>query len=489
MLLLLIVVASPVVAQNGYWSKASRKFATTQFENVIGVASHNCYVDSAATAKANLSRTLDQIHAAQNTGADLIELDVYADGKNLVVGHNDKKNRSSASLKSVLSDPQLRAGDQVLFIEMKEQRPTAEIARKLMTLVRDLGYATKDRPIVFRAFHKRRLNLTLIQSMLARKEFSAVREFVMLHEFVIRDHVETEKDYHARILLAKESGFHGVEFHYNSPNLFGAIGYAKSLGLGVGVFTVPARFGEVFVAGLREDIDVIVLDYPVGRARTVIEDRNALLHLSASSLDQDAGFVDYSSATLERQTIKLDPKLTPKIVVSPVGTPFFGSALAFSGKKTLRTFDADNRRQNGYFATAVVGFEKLKLPDGETSTIFSKADEGGFTLELFNPPGANPTHLRFGVRVGDQYLYATTPASRLNTTNSFFIIGAYDGNGAVRMWVDCKNDGIKTTPGVGGVIQNNSPVTIGADPQGDKRSRFHFEGIVQQFQLQSWADK
>lgn len=95
--------------------------------------------------------------------------------------------------------------------------------------------------------------------------------------------------------------------------------------------------------------------------------------------------------------------------------------------------------------------------------------------------------LRFGVNVGGTYRYATAPLSSFDGSNSYFIVGAYDGNGAVRQWVN----NVEKTPSAsvsGGVVMNNSPVVIGADPQGATDRRFFFNGKVQQVMVQKWRD-
>ena len=38
-------------------------------------------------------------------------------------------------------------------------------------------------------------------------------------------------------------GMHGVEFRYDDDNLLSKIAYARSLGLGVTLFTIPVRMG------------------------------------------------------------------------------------------------------------------------------------------------------------------------------------------------------------------------------------------------------
>jgi hypothetical protein len=73
--------------------------------------------------------------------------------------------------------------------------------------------------------------------------------------------------------------------------------------------------------------------------------------------------------------------------------------------------------------------------------------------------------------------------SHLNETDAYQIIGAYDGDGGVRLWIDGKEVG--TAPFVsGGVTHNDSAIVVGADPQGNNDERYFFSGKIQQVNVQ-----
>ena len=127
----------------------------------------------------------------------------------------------------------------------------------------------------------------------------------------------------------------------------------------------------------------------------------------------------------------------------------------------------------------MVNFDDLN--PNTTASIIAKSDSGGFALEQ------DGGVLRFGVHVNGAYHYAVAPMAAFNGTNSYFIIGAYDGNGAVRLWVN----NVERTPSAavtGGVTHNSSPIVVGADPQGATDRRFFFKGKVQQVMVQKWRD-
>ena len=173
------------------------------------------------------------------------------------------------------------------------------------------------------------------------------------------------------------------------------------------------------------------------------------------------------------------------------GEDRFGGSLIFEAdeEQSLTLYDADTPAGEGYFVSVLANFDDLEVPGGEVRSLVAKSDGGGFAIELYNPAGISPTVLRFGVRVGGEYHYATYPARSLNGTDSYWITGAYDGDGAVRMWVNNSDDGVTTSDGIaGGVVNNNSPIVIGADPQGAVERRFHISAKIQRVNIQRWGD-
>ncbi len=488
-MLLVILASRSLLAQNaGYWEGVERNLATTRFGNVAAIAAHNCYVDAKNSSFQNLKLTLDKIHAAQNLGADLIELDIKLDRGKILVAHDDDSNSNRAMLSDVLADEELKRGNQVLFIEIKEKTPTAEFALELLKIVDRAKVVRPGRPIVFRAFDDRRQNLLLIKSALTLDAVKHLSKYTRLHEFIRRDKQKSSSAFHEKIQRAKLSGFHGVEFRYDAADVFGGISYAKSLGLGVGLFTFPVKFGEVFVAGFREDVDALVVDYPVDKSRKVVEAKNGIFFLNSRNIKVDASVIDYSQGQKKNSQIQMNSASSPSVQRNGVGSAMFGASLGFSGKQFVTMQKAELAKEEGYFVTASVVFNQLKIGDGETQTILANSDTGGFALELHNPRGLAPTILRYGVFVGERYYYAAVPAKSLSEVSSHFIIGAYDGDGGVRLWIDGKDNAVRVANAVGGVGKVETPIVIGADPQGKIERRFFFNGEIQQVQVQSWRE-
>jgi glycerophosphoryl diester phosphodiesterase len=483
-------IANPTVPRAfrpDYWDGVTRTLATSPLGNVAAISAHNCYSVKSNPA-GSLAATLTKIHAAMAAGADLIELDIKSEGGVVYVDHDDKGTTWGAYLEDVLADPFLRAGDQILFIESKETQPDSAYISKVLTHLSDNGYGRLGRPVVIRSFSNIRQNLILTRAALRDPAFRALRPWIKLNELFSKNQVASIATFQQLIAQSRQDGFHGVEFHYQDSNLFGKIVYARSLGLGVNLWTIPVSLGEVFLAGLREEVDALTVDYPVDKARQVVQDRNLLLYLNAWPGDGSLGTVQWwNGIGVLREALTGHPG-TPDYSSCSVGEELFGGVLDLEASKQeiVKFYDADNVPWQGYFITAVVKFDDLALADGETSAILSKADSGGFALELHNPIGSGTTVLRFGVYVGG-YVYGTVPVSVLNTTDSFLLTGAYDGDGGVWLWVNHSSDNLTKGQAFGGVGLNNSPVLLGADPQGTASSRFHFSGKVQQVQVQRWG--
>lgn len=468
-----------------YWSGVDRTFATTEFGNVAAIAAHNCYSHDLSKPHDNLAKTLRNVHTAQRDGADLIELDIKYQHGEIYVDHEDDKGINGAKLSDVFADKALLAGDQILFIEIKEENPTETFVQKLLQQIENTQIAREGRPVVFRAFEERSRNLTLIQEALKSPKHQELKKHFRLHVFIRRNAERSTKQFHSKIRQAKESGFDGVEFRYDATNLHSGIGYAKSLGLGVGVFTIPKEFGEVFIAGLREDVDSMVVDYSIKKSRQVVKDQNGLVYFNSATFSPMISQAKYFGPE-DGAAIHLVGDRCPLLTSFGHSRPMFGTVMEFGRPRCAKLYDADNAPNQGYLVSTVVTIPN-HVVDGQTEAIISKADNGGFALEIHNPSGLRPPVLRFGVRVKDDYVYAETPTAKLKGLQSHFIVGAYDGKGGVRMWIDGKDAGVTSKNADGGVVQNNSPITVGADPQGAKNQRYHFNGAIQQIQVQDWG--
>ncbi len=467
-----------------YWTGVKRELPRTPYQHENAVSCHNCYAGT-------LSGTLNKIHAAQAAGADLIELDIKDQDGTVYVEHNDTGGTSAPTLVEVLADAALKSGSQLLFIETKETTPTESYLRAVFDHLMAHGYGVAGRPVVLRTFDALRNNLLIARKLLATPAYASLRKHVRLHVLFSRNEGSNIAALQGKVRKCKNDGFHGVEFEYQTPNLFGALTYAKSLRLGTSVWTIPTSMGEAFISALRDEVDAVTVDYSVSVARAVIQDNNALIYLNVWDQPATASSMRWygvSDASLHQAPVNVAGAPTTESL--SMGEDRFGTSLIFKAadSQSVTFFDADQTANAGYFVAVVVNFDRLTLPDGETQEVIGKANSGGFALELFNPPGAEDTVLRFGVFVEGEYRYATYPASKLDGSQSYFIIGAYDGDGAVRMWIN--NDATGTTASgsfKAGVVQNDVPVLLGADPQVGP-SRFFFDGKVQMALVQNWKN-
>ncbi|WP_298929558.1 LamG-like jellyroll fold domain-containing protein [uncultured Ramlibacter sp.] len=463
------------VAPSTYWAGVNRALPVSPHGNTIAVSCHNCYGDTVAETNAEVAIALAR-------GFDLVEMDLtlHSNGQ-VYVEHNDSE-LAHGTLAATLANASLQASDRMLFLEVKEAYSTAALSDTMMLAVlravRDGGYAAAGRPVFLRAFMDGRHNhLVRAKAILAGSEFAGIRSQVRFHTLI-------QSDIRNNIRATKTLGLHGVELEYRMANLYGALMQARLLGLGVGVYTAPASMGELYLSAMREDMDFITTDYDRGAsaaassARALIQEATALAYVNTA---QQTGYpVNYKRTNTTDHTVA-SSGTTPAFEQLAVGSDEdrVGGSMVFAGAQSLTTYDADNAAAGGFLVTAVVNFDDLT--SGATAAIVAKSDSGGFALEQAG------TLLRFGVQVNGAYTYATAPLSGFDGTSSYFIVGAYDGNGAVRLWV---NNVEKTASASisGGVTANNSPVVIGADPQGATDRRYFFKGKVQQVMVQKWRD-
>jgi glycerophosphoryl diester phosphodiesterase len=485
-------MASPLVNE-GYWAHVAKAFPRTPTGHVVGICRHNSYVDSESSSSLNLSKTTARIQLAIDADADMIELDIKDEGGRVSVTHEDFGQATGALLADVLDYAPLRSDDSVLYIEIKELFSHSSVARQLLDMLqaRRSAYAREGRPVVIRGFHHLRDNLTAVQSLLA--EYPDIRPYIRLHVLFSDNQTSNMADYHGLIRSAAIQGWHGIELPYTDENILSKIAYARSLGLGVSVWTLPDSFGEVFLSNLREEVDALIVEYDVAKARTVVSDANQLLYLNVWNQPHGATSLLYHRSGATTYPMPVNVAGAPATMTDGAGEDRYGTSLLFSAPsaQSLSFYDADTAAGQGYLVNAYVNLDDLltSCPGGASSctmALLSKAEAGGFALELYrSSTGARV--LRFGVHVGGAYQYATVPLDSLNDTRGYLVTGAYDGNGQVRLWVDNNEKG-SAGPFTGGVLNTNVPMTAGADPQASGGPRFFLSGKIQMLQVLRWAD-
>lgn len=130
---------------SGYWSGVAQDPPIAPYGRRVVIVCHNCYVRSASTPAENLIGTLDALHQAQAAGADGLELDVTQEDGVLRVDHDDNGQAVGAPLADVLADPELQAGNQLLFIEVKVNDPKPATADELLATLLAVQPVPRDR--------------------------------------------------------------------------------------------------------------------------------------------------------------------------------------------------------------------------------------------------------------------------------------------------------------------------------------------------------
>jgi glycerophosphoryl diester phosphodiesterase len=464
-----------------YWAGVDRDVATTPYGHRTAISCHNCYTST-------LTGTISALRAAQDEGADLLELDLTDEGGVIVVEHDDGGGADGPALVDVLADPELVAGDQILNIELKETAPTeAFIAGVLDALVAS-GCVREGRPVMIRAFvsDSRLENLLIAQELLATPAYAELAPHVRIHALLSAGNGNSTATLLGIVDENFERGFDAIEFQFTTPALIAGVHYAESLGLGTSVWTVPPELGEMHVAALRDEVDSITTEYPVASARARVEADNARVYVDATTLAEGATAIDWlgiDAADVTTAEIGNDGR-----PVALVDAALPGTSLGFvpAESRSLPIADVGAEAGAGVLVAALVRFGDLSPGDGATMTVLGKANAGEYSLELFDPAGAGGVLLRFGVHVGEGYHYASLPVSALQADRAAWIVGAYDGDGAVRLMVDHSTAGTTTTDVTGGVTANDAVLQLGADPQDPDAPRFFFDGAIQTALVQAW---
>jgi hypothetical protein len=406
------------------------------------------------------------------------------------VQHDDDDDSHAARLEEVLSWGELADYDQPLYIEIKEREPTAAKIAELLELVLPRNLARNGRPVFFRSFVDERIeNIHLVRAALDAGHHPLHAHYVRTHALFSKSSFDETAEYTETISSLVSAGHSGVAFQHTTPDLFHLLHFARDANLGTGIWTVPESMGEVWCAGYREDVDALIIDYDISDCRTVAEEDTSLVYFDAST-DADSDGLHYHREDADEHTVPLTGSGMPSLSTSTCCEGLLNKSLDFTPSlgDRLRLYDADNDYTGGYFVMLTVQFDDLDLGGGEKQSIIAKSDDGGFALELKDDLLWG-TSLQWGVHVDGEYHWATKEVGGLDTSISHVIIAVYDGNGRARLWVNNSASGVDETAVLeGGVTLNDSPITVGADPQGWSDSRYHFNGKIQTVMVQKWRD-
>jgi glycerophosphoryl diester phosphodiesterase len=259
--------------QRSYWKGTARKLALSPAGNVVGVSCHNCYRFDLATSGENLAATLAKLHAAQQAGADLLELDVKEQAGTWYVGHDDDGSSNGATFDDVLADDALLHGDQVLYIEIKEQDPNENRMLELLTSIAAAGYAVEGRDVVIRTFNALVEHLNIAARLLGEGELADNGAHFRLQVLYTLAEADDATSIEMLIDGAASSGLSGVEFNYTSARVLDLLDLARGLGLGTNVWTFGVDDGTAKCAEFRDVTDAVTTDSPLDLCRAAVEGR------------------------------------------------------------------------------------------------------------------------------------------------------------------------------------------------------------------------
>ncbi len=500
------------LANGPAWEGVSRALPMTAEGSVTAVNCHNCYADSSsASPSSNLAGGLGTISAAVAASADLIELDLHVQSGNWYVAHDSSLNFSSFAplLSDYLGNASLQSLNQPLFMELKTADPSEAELRDLLTQIAATGYATNGRPVWFRAFHDK-ANLDSLDVILADTTFLPHnRNYFRLSDLFRASTFSSfatngnggDGGMDALIAQSFADGRNMVEFSVADSytrNLVGRMAYAKDLGLGVGIWTVPGDnfsnvgWGDMYCAALRNEVDAMTSDWDLADCRGHITTGATLAYFNSHDLNVSGSgastALPYFTSGGVSQSISVNTSGRPNLIDAGANQDFNGTMLQFDGTELLDLGDHDNGSSAGILVAMNVNFDGLSsMSNGDVASLATKAEGSGWYLEI-EQVGGDP-ELSFGVHVGGSYHAATWDGGGvLNETSAFWIVGCYDGNGRVRLLVNGDLVASSSNTLTGGVSTNESPIVVGANWQsGGSYIRF-MEFQVQSLMVQEWIE-
>lgn len=500
----------------GVWQGVQKSLPASPLNNSVAIACHNCYdgpvdeiYDSAA---ANI-----KISHAVNRGADFIEIDVSDIGGLLFATHVDAASAEQRpTLAAILDNITFKASDAMLMIEIKEGDVLPEIfADQLLSVLNaNRDFVRNGRPVIVKAFDDKLNYVTAVKHSASNYPFIEhyIRYWLL---YSSRNNIANWQTEIKKEVI--DTGLDGVEVDYRSENIFGVLTYARSFGLGTGIWTLPGPlFGEVSIAAMREDVDLMISEYRVDYARDIIEAHNCAAYFNSYPLTPISSTIpvlynNSGTAVSVDRLLNIEPSPTaygsPSVVRWDIGKAMFGGILNFQDDaRAIGLFDFEAGNDEGFLVTAVVTLGDTTPPNGQTVALLNKSQQGGFVLEL-HTFSEGKSVLRFGVYVGGNYIYHSYPVeggsasavnggdngiftAPLNETDAYFLTGAYDGDGGVYLFINNKCAGAARPAISGGVTESGVASIAGADPEASEstQARYYYDGYMQQASIQLWGD-
>ncbi len=488
----------------GVFRGVSRELSSTALGHQTAVSCHNCYVGP-GNEPLPLEAANARIAKAIAEGADFIEIDVVEIRGRLYAGHSDLAEPGILPLLSDLfAAPALRNSDALVVIEIKESQSDAlTFSRNLLAALNETALASEGRPLFFKAFSPK-LNylLAIKEAATALPRLAPYLRYYVLHSG-LNSIAAWQQEIDTQIVA---NGLDGIDVFFRAKHLAAVSGYARSLGLGVGVWTVPGpKLGQLAILALREQSDIITTDLPLDQARALLVQQDVRTHLDASDLDAVQNLTVYRSTPLiaSRDAVLLDAS-APVLERGAMGDVMFGGALRFAEDKALTLPAPGASSAPGFMVSALVRFNTLELAPNQTMPILAQLDDGAFRFELTRSD-TGQTELRFGVNVDGALRFQTRPVAgdanatcdglsnaaffdALDTDHAYLLTGLYAPDGRVFLFINLQCAG-RALPGqTGNIKASQAGVRIGRPVLAADPHTVAFDGSVQRMDMLDWVE-
>jgi len=428
----------------------------TAIGNIVPLTCHNCY-NGPGNEVYDFSRATAKIDQAVERKSDFIELDIIYYNNDIYVCHSKEECGEGLSLRQFLENETLRTSSAMLSIEIKEDFSDENaFAEALLTLFdENRDYVKNGRLLLLRSFNYRLRYLKAAKERLNETSNMFLKHYLKFS--ILFDKYSAENVENFRALVKKEvseNGFHFAEFDYQTKNLFTLLRFSQSLGLGAGIFTIPGEHGDVLISTMRENVDLMTVEYRIDKAREIIENRNTVAFLDASrcsSAGDETVAVERNyggEKILEERGLGTEtlPDLygSPNLYLNDEDSSVFSCALDYRAEsgisqRAISLGGLHLEADEGVLVTAVVKFANIDNYPEFNMGIVNKSENGGFGLQL-----GKKENLQFLIAIDGSYRshsYSIDGTGlkdnvTINTDDLYYLTGVYKRNGSIFLFID-----------------------------------------------------
>ena len=485
----------------GYFEDLKRDLGKTPYDTATAVFNNDVF-EISATPEGSVNRILYFMRIGRQYGTDVFELDVRTDDNGRWrVGKAGDDLANAAYLTDLLKQEDVATDDRPFALDVVMDEAEQPDFASLIDVLLYHGHGVNGRPVYLRFDIDRIDNLYQLNNVLENFPLNAV---------YIKKHVVFNGNEGADVVafqtqLATLAHAHGVdafEMYSTTPNLHAHLAYIRhSLGKGA---LVMLAYGDQYqaqdltpiaCASLRDEVDGFFIASPQGTTSPVTDEchdhvveNNGLVYASAVGQPDENGLTWYGEDNEDVFVTDLTAVGSMPRYGSFGSAPFDLTMLDFNPAENdaVPLYDADPSTQmRGYLVSAVVTFNNLTLADGQQQMIVAKTDSGGFGLSIKGTAATTRLSYSSFLECDNDYDDAEVDIGNLDINRLHWLVGSYSTEDHYfRLWIDGVQVAKRSRSCYMGL--NDSPIVLGADPQGTGATRWSFDGAINTAKVLDW---